>query len=226
MHRPDSNLESGLIHSINASTAWIDNALSSCQFWGVQDHSNSTGHAGLHAELEILFEETVDLANYLKRKARQTHRGEQLSPSGRILLQSLQLHGPQTVPTLAHVRSTSRQNIQVLVDRLSADGYIEFVANPGHRRSDYVQLTAAGQTMLSTANEREAGLLETLVPHTTELEVQSAAELLRKLRLLMGGERKRRKAGPGLAPEAVRHTEAEAPAAAESLYEELPVSLL
>ena len=61
----------------------------------------------------------MDLANYLKRQARQTHRGEQLSPSGRILLQSLHLNGPQTVPSLAHVRSTSRQNIQVLVDRLA-----------------------------------------------------------------------------------------------------------
>jgi DNA-binding MarR family transcriptional regulator len=175
-------------------------------------------------ELEVLFEECVDLANYLKRKARQTHRGEQLSASGRILLQSLQLNGPQTVPALAHLRSTSRQNIQVLVDRLAAAGYVEFVVNPGHRRSDYVQLTGAGQAMLDSANEREAGVLASLMPHTSESEVSDAAELLRKLRQLMAGERKRRKPGPQSARDEAAATLATVHAPVEA-DEELPVSL-
>lgn len=187
---------------------------------------NSARNGSIRDELEVLFEETVDLANYLKRKARQTHRGERLSPSGRILLHSLQLNGPQTVPALAHIRSTSRQNIQVLVDRLAADGYVEFVANPGHRRSDFVQLTGAGQTMLTSANKRESGLLEMLLPHTTEAEVQSAAELLRKLRLLMGGERKRRKAGPKTDRDPSRRGDIAEPPAIETVEEEMPVSLL
>ena len=190
--------------------------------------SASGPDGSLQGALEVLFEETVDLANYLKRQARQTHRGEQLSPSGRILLQSLHLNGPQTVPSLAHVRSTSRQNIQVLVDRLAKDGYVEFVPNPDHRRSDFVQLTAAGQDMLSSANEKEAGLLETLMPHTSEVQVQDAAELLRKLRLLMGGERKRRKSGPKPRPAgATRSTPAPQPQPVTPYFEdELPVSLL
>jgi len=161
----------------------------------VQTLPDSDPNPGLHAELELLFEETVDLANYLKRKARHTHRGEQLSASGRILLQSLQLHGPQTVPALAHIRSTSRQNIQVLVNGLAAAGYVEFTPNPGHKRSDFVALTDAGHQLLRSANEREASQLANLLPHTTEAEVKQSAELLRRLRLLLGGERKRRKAG-------------------------------
>jgi DNA-binding MarR family transcriptional regulator len=182
--------------------------------------------AGLHSELEVLFEETVDLANYLKRRARHTHRGEQLSASGRILLQSLQLHGPQTVPALAHIRSTSRQNIQVLVNRLEAGGYVELAPNPGHRRSDFVKLTAAGRAMLASANEREAGLLETLSPHTTEADVQCAAGLLRKLRLLLGGERKRRKAEPRREPKRAQRNGPEPAPVMSSFEEELPVSLL
>ena len=156
-------------------------------------NKTSTANSSIHDELEVLFEETVDLANRIKCKARHTHRGEPLSPGGRILLQSLQLHGQLTVPALAHIRSTSRQNIQVLVNRLATAGYIEFVSNPGHKSSDLVALTANGRELLSTANEREGGLLATLLPHTTETEVRDAAELLRKLRLLLGGERKRRK---------------------------------
>jgi len=196
---------------------------------------NADSDAGVRDELEILFEETVDLANRLKKQARKTHRGEPLSASGRILLQSLQLHGEQTVPALAHIRSTSRQNIQVLVNRLAAAGYIEFAENPGHRRSDFVRLTEAGRGLLSTANEREAGLLATLLPHTTEEEVRSAAELLRKLRLLLGGERKRKKPA-SIAPSAVlevvvaQTATASAPARVvvqpEQSDEEWPVNLL
>lgn len=192
----------------------------------MQSDFNSSSESGLLTGLEVLFEETVDLANYLKCKARRTHQGEQISASGRILLQSLQLHGQQTVPALAHMRSTSRQNIQVLVDRLEAGGFIEFIPNPGHRRSDYVQLTAAGRVMLATANQREASLLETLLPHTSKAEVDNAAKLLRKLRLLMGGERKRRKSGPKPDLKLVQPEEPK-PIRVVSLFEEeLPVSLL
>lgn len=191
-----------------------------------------TSNGSIRDELEVLFEETVDLANRLKTQARRTHRGEQLSASGRILLQTLQLQGQQTVPALAHIRSTSRQNIQVLVNRLAAAGYIEFVVNPDHKRSDLVGLTEAGRALLSSANEREASLLATLLPHTTEAEVRDAAELLRKLRLLLGGERKRRKANRK--PEANAHsvviaeTETVSAPTADSAQDEdeLPVNLL
>jgi DNA-binding MarR family transcriptional regulator len=185
----------------------------------MQSDFKAGADAGMHTELEVLFEETVDLANCLKSQARRTHRGEVLSASGRILLQSLQLHGQQTVPALAHIRSTSRQNIQVLVDRLADSGYVGFVPNPGHKRSDLVALTEAGRALLASANAREASALETLLPHTTEAAVKAAAELLRKLRLLLGGERKRRKAIPAAAT-------AVSPAPAVGSDEEMPVSLL
>lgn len=192
----------------------------------VSDSKLSPYNGTIRDELEVLFEECVDLANYLKRKARQTHRGESLSASGRILLQSLQLNGPQTVPALAHLRSTSRQNIQVLVDRLAVAGYVEFASNPGHRRSAFVRLTHEGEALLASANQREAGVLAALMPHTSEAEVNNAAALLRKLRELMAGERKRRKSGPKPVHNAatidVRET---MPSRIES-DEELPITLL
>jgi len=154
------------------------------------DNIIAINNGTIRDELELLFEEAVDLSNCLKRKARQTHHGERLSPSGRILLQTLRLGGPQTVPALAHTRSTSRQNIQILTDRLANLGYVEFVANPNYAKSDLVQLTARGQAMLQDANAREAVALAALLPHMSEHEVRSAAELLRRLRLLITGERK------------------------------------
>ena len=144
------------------------------------------------------------------------------------MLQTLQHHGPQTVPQLAAVRSTSRQNIQVLVDRLEAAGYITFQTNPDHKRSVLVALTDAGRALLVSANEREAGLLANLLPHTTEAEVLAAAQLLRKLLSMLGGERKRRARradGPPVNPsEPLRRPPASPPVG--EAEEELPVSLL
>jgi DNA-binding MarR family transcriptional regulator len=194
----------------------------------VSDTNSLSYNGTIRDELEVLFEECVDLANYLKRKARQTHPGERLSASGRILLQSLQLNGPQTVPALAHLRSTSRQNIQVLVDRLATAGYVEFASNPGHRRSDFVQLTHEGEAILTSANQREAGVLAGLMQHTTESEVNDAAELLRKLRHLMAGERKRRKPGPQPSTKETPKARVTAVTAwvPDEANDELPVNLL
>ena len=98
-------------------------------------NSAKPANGSIHDELEVLFEESAALANRLKKNARLLHRNDNLSASGRGLLQSLHMHGAVTVPQLAASRSTSRQNIQVLVDRLSEAGFIEFVTNPDHKRS-------------------------------------------------------------------------------------------
>ena len=43
--------------------------------------------------------------------------------------------GPLTVPQIAQMRPTSRQRMQRLADELAAEGLVEFIDNPGHRRS-------------------------------------------------------------------------------------------
>jgi DNA-binding MarR family transcriptional regulator len=59
-------------------------------------------------------------------------------------LRSLALLGPQTVPQIAEMRPTSRQRMQRLADELAAEGLVEFIDNPRHRRSRLVRLTRAG----------------------------------------------------------------------------------
>src|SRR6266705_2784960 len=60
-------------------------------------------------------------------------------------MRSLALLGPRTVPQIAQMRPTSRQRMQRLTDELAADGLVEFIDNPKHRRSKLVQLTPKGE---------------------------------------------------------------------------------
>src|SRR5215469_8412555 len=59
-------------------------------------------------------------------------------------MRSLALIGPLTVPQIAEMRPTSRQRMQRLADELAAQGLVEFIDNPRHRRSKLVRLTRKG----------------------------------------------------------------------------------
>src|SRR5262249_31931288 len=56
-------------------------------------------------------------------------------------MRSLAVIGPLTVPQIAQMRPTSRQRMQRLADELAAEGLVEFIDNPRHRRSKLVKLT-------------------------------------------------------------------------------------
>jgi DNA-binding MarR family transcriptional regulator len=60
-------------------------------------------------------------------------------------LRSLAVEGPQTVPQLARARPVARQYVQTMANALSAEGLIEFVDNPAHRRSRLMRLTKKGE---------------------------------------------------------------------------------
>src|SRR5215203_2869006 len=60
-------------------------------------------------------------------------------------MRSLALLGPLTVPQIAQMRPTSRQRMQRLADELAAEGLVEFIDNPKHRRSKLVQLSAVSE---------------------------------------------------------------------------------
>src|SRR5918998_2452792 len=59
-------------------------------------------------------------------------------------MRSLALLGPLTVPQIAQMRPTSRQRMQRLADELAAQGLVEFIENPKHRRSKLLRLTPEG----------------------------------------------------------------------------------
>src|SRR5215471_18250047 len=75
--------------------------------------------------LEALLVEVNGLANRLKSPDPRST----LPSASRAALQLLQRYGPQTVPQIARARFSSRQNIQILINRLHQDGLVEFVTN-------------------------------------------------------------------------------------------------
>lgn len=101
-------------------------------------------------------------------------------------LRSLALLGPLTVPQIAEMRPTSRQRMQRLADELAADGLVEFIDNPKHRRSKLVRLTARGQARYRKMTAGFLALATAIGTDLTEVDVRSAIDVVRRI-----GERAR-----------------------------------
>src|SRR5215472_6495101 len=77
-------------------------------------------------------------------------------------IRSLALLGPLTVPQIAQMRPTSRQRMQRLADELEAEGLVEFIDNPKHRRSRLVQLTRKGDERFRELQARLLAIASTM----------------------------------------------------------------
>lgn len=96
-------------------------------------------------------------------------------------LRSLALLGPLTVPRIAQMRPTSRQRMQRLADELAAEGLVEFIDNPRHRRSKLVRLTPKGDARYLELNARFLSVASTVGAALTEKDVRRAIEIVRQL---------------------------------------------
>lgn len=116
-----------------------------------------------------------------------------LSPSGRALLEMIEVAGPQTVPAIARRRDTSRQNIQVQVDALEEAGLVEMKPNPDHKRSVLVCLSEQGRLRFREIRAREAALIGRLAAGLDAQDLRSAAATIRSF----GAALARLSAAPG-----------------------------
>lgn len=98
------------------------------------------------------------------------------------LMRSLAEGGPQTVPAIARSRPVSRQHIQKLADELAAEGLVEFVDNPEHKRSKLMRLTAAGRTRYKSVSGRIQQLADELGRGLDAKKIVAAADVLTRLR--------------------------------------------
>jgi DNA-binding MarR family transcriptional regulator len=96
-------------------------------------------------------------------------------------MRSLALLGPLTVPQIAQMRPTSRQRMQRLADELAADGLVEFVDNPKHRRSKLVQLTPRGVARYREMNARLLAIASTMGTTLSEADIRRATRHVRRL---------------------------------------------
>ena len=143
--------------------------------------------ASTQHKLQTLFTEVTALAHQLRTTSAKSY-GADVCPQGALnLLRVLDQQGPQAVPAIARARGLSRQNIQVLVNRLLAGGLVTLGQNPAHKRSALVHLTDRAREFLTAASRQETRNMEALLPYITESRLVPAATLLRQLRQLLGG---------------------------------------
>ena len=96
-------------------------------------------------------------------------------------MRSLAMLGPLTVPQIAEMRPTSRQRMQRLADELAADGLVEFIDNPRHRRSKLVQLTRKGAVRYREMSARFLAMASTLGGELNETEIRKTTAVVRQL---------------------------------------------
>ena len=97
------------------------------------------------------------------------------------LMRSLALLGPLTVPQIALMRPTSRQRMQRLADELVAEGLVEFVDNPKHRRSKLVRLTSRGDRRYRELNARFLSIASTICVPLSGADIRKAIRIVRSL---------------------------------------------
>ncbi len=139
-----------------------------------------------------LINETVQLFHRLKIVADEVHQQGVMSGGLRGILRQLNKLGEQTVPQMARDRSVSRQNVQMLVNQLAVNGYVEFVENPAHKRSPFVRLTAAGKKAVEAMNRREDRLISKTGVGVSDDQMREAAETLNRVRSFFESEKWKR----------------------------------
>jgi DNA-binding MarR family transcriptional regulator len=96
-------------------------------------------------------------------------------------MRSLALIGPLTVPQIAQMRPTSRQRMQRLADELAAEGLVEFIDNPRHRRSKLVRLTRKGEARYRELSARFLAIASTMGDELSETDIRKTTEIVQRL---------------------------------------------
>jgi DNA-binding MarR family transcriptional regulator len=141
-------------------------------------------HSIVDSKGEAIAELLLDVAQFFFRiRAVGQKTGLITSWGGGLFgfMRSLALVGPLTVPQIAQMRPTSRQRMQLLADELAAEGLVEFIDNPKHRRSKLVQLTPKGNTRYRELNARFHEIASTLGVGLSEGDVRRTREIVRRL---------------------------------------------
>jgi DNA-binding MarR family transcriptional regulator len=71
--------------------------------------------------------------------------------------------------------------MQRLADELAAEGLVEFIDNPKHRRSKLVQLTPKGGARYSEMNARLLEIASAMGSDLSEADIRRTTEILRRL---------------------------------------------
>jgi DNA-binding MarR family transcriptional regulator len=98
------------------------------------------------------------------------------------ILRMLVKDGPQTVPEMARSRPVSRQHCQTIANALEAQGLVEFVDNPKHRKSKLVRATKKGRARFQSMRKQFLAAAEVYAPFFTAAEIMTATDVCRRAR--------------------------------------------
>lgn len=92
-------------------------------------------------------------------------------------------HGPIPVAHVARMMGLTRQSVQQTADGLAADGLIAYSENPHHRRAKLMTITPRGRQALDDVLPRHAVWANQLGGQHTPEALQTAREVLHRIRL-------------------------------------------
>lgn len=96
-------------------------------------------------------------------------------------LMSVVSEGQWTVPDAARELGVTRQGVQRIADELVADGLAEYVSNPRHQRSPFLQLTGRGRGTLAKITAAARRSNQKMARSFTADQLNEARELLRRI---------------------------------------------
>ena len=88
---------------------------------------------------------------------------------------------PLTVPQIARRMGLTRQSVHTTVNRLLADGLVEFGANADHRRSQLVRLTDLGRARYEGIDRKQAVWVNQLADGLRGSDLETTARVLDEL---------------------------------------------
>lgn len=125
--------------------------------------------------------------NRLKAVADALHADLGVTAALRAIIEYLAENGPHTAPQIARAKGVTRQHIQVSADALVDAGFVQFVENPAHKRSQLMTLTEKGQVAFATMRKREAVILVQLAENHEAADLAAAANVLGRLHADLDG---------------------------------------
>ena len=130
------------------------------------------------ALIDAVLSEVAAVGNVLRSRS----SSRMLPPKAASTLLLLHEHGPMTVPQLARLGRTSRQNAQVIVNGLLRKGLLERSKNPAHQRSALVQLSLSAREMVLASQTRRDSLARQLEASCPTADLESTLRTLVRLR--------------------------------------------
>jgi len=136
-------------------------------------------------EVQSLLDEVRRLFHVATGAAERLHFEERVSIGMRAVLEYLDKHGATTVPSIAAARGVSRQHIQTLVNALLEVDLVITEANPAHKRSVLISLTAAGAERIQAMKKRERAYLAEVCEALDAAALESACITLAEVRKVL-----------------------------------------